>query len=269
MKIKKVEISAFRAFDRLEDSTFDFSIDKDTTANFISIYAPNGYGKTSFYDAVEWAITGQISRFQKNAPENVKVGKENRKNNKNQYFLQHNRQKELGFVQVFTDNKNHSFPKKNISSTKTYDFKRAPNNGYFRDVVLSQDLIDTFIKEEKAEERYKKFISNIPYLNDYNTSLQNAIKLIENVGEEIVKLTKTKTELEKQQLQFDFEGESKVLEEINKVIGVLTPIKQECYFEFQQINYAVNLFIKIKCLSWFHFSIGVMRPNRPCSLVLL
>jgi len=52
-------------------------------------------------------------------------------------------------------------------------------------------------------------------------------------------------------------------------VDVLTPIKQECYFEFQQINYAVNLFIKIKCLSWFHFSIGVMRPNRPCSLVLL
>ena len=52
-------------------------------------------------------------------------------------------------------------------------------------------------------------------------------------------------------------------------IAVLTPIKQECCFEFQQINYAVNLFIKIKCLSWFHFSIGVMRPNRPCSLVLL
>lgn len=221
MKINKVEISAFRAFDKLEDSTFDFSIDKNTTANFISIYAPNGYGKTSFYDAVEWAVTGQISRFQKNAPENVKVGKENRKNNKNQYFLQHNRQKELGFVQVFTNNKNHSFSKKNISSTKIYDFKKEPNNSYFRDVILSQDLIDTFIKEEKAEERYKKFISNIPYLKSYNTALQNAIKLIESVEEEIKELTKSKTELKKQQLQFDFEGESKVLEEINRVIGVL------------------------------------------------
>lgn len=227
MKINKVEISAFRAFDKLEDSTFHFSIDKDTTANFISIYAPNGYGKTSFYDAVEWAITGQISRFQKNAPENVKVGKENRKNNKNQYFLQHNRQKELGFVQVFTDSKNYSFPKKTISSTKIYDFKKPPKNGYFRDVVLSQDLIDTFIKEEKAEERYRKFISNIPYLNDYNTSLQNAIKLIENVDEEITKLTHNKTELEKKQLQFDFEGESKVLEEINKVISLLIAKNEE------------------------------------------
>lgn len=221
MKINKVEISAFRAFDKLEDSTFDFSIDKNTTANFISIYAPNGYGKTSFYDAVEWAVTGQISRFQKNAPENEKVGKENRKNNKNQYFLQHNKQEKLGFVQVFTNNKNHSFPKKNILSTKIYDFKREPNNSYFRDVILSQDLIDTFIKEEKAEERYKKFISNIPYLKNYNTSLQNANKLIENVEEEITELTKNKTELEKQQLKFDFEGESKVLEEINKVIGKL------------------------------------------------
>ncbi len=227
MKINKVEISAFRAFDKLEDSTFDFSIDRDTTANFISIYAPNGYGKTSFYDAVEWAITGQISRFQKNAPENKKAGVENRKSNKNQYLLQHNRQKQLGFVQVFTDNNNHSFPKKNISNSTIYDFNKAPINNYFRDVVLSQDLIDTFIKEEKAEERYKKFISNIPYLNDYNTSLQNAIKLIENVDEEIKKLTQNKIELEKKQLQFDFEGESKVLEEINKVISLLISKNEE------------------------------------------
>jgi len=37
----------------------------------------------------------------------------------------------------------------------------------------------TFIKEEKAEERIeKKFISNIPYLNDSQHSLQNALKLM-------------------------------------------------------------------------------------------
>ena len=34
MKIKKVEISAFRAFDNIENSTFDFSLGENT-ANFV------------------------------------------------------------------------------------------------------------------------------------------------------------------------------------------------------------------------------------------
>jgi len=37
------------------------------------------YANTSFYDASRVAITGQISSIQKNAPENVKLGRENRK----------------------------------------------------------------------------------------------------------------------------------------------------------------------------------------------
>lgn len=220
MKIKKVEISAFRAYDNVEHSTFDFSIGEDT-ANFISIYAPNGYGKTSFYDAVEWGVTGQISRFQKNASENEKIGKENRKSNKDNYLLQHKGQDKLGFVDVFTNDTKKIFPKRNISNSKVYNFKKEPINRYFRDVVLSQDLIDSFIKEERGDERYKKFIDNIPHLNDSNIGLQNLVKLLEVTENEISSLKSKKEELEKRQLQFDFEGDSKVLEEINNSINLL------------------------------------------------
>ena len=232
MKIKKVEISAFRAYDNVEHSTFDFSLGADT-ANFISIYAPNGYGKTSFYDAVEWGVTGQISRFQKNASENQKIGKENRKSNKDNYLLQHKGQDKLGFVDIFTNDKNKPFPKRKITSSKVYDFKKEPINRYFREVVLSQDLIDTFIKEERAEERYKKFISNIPHLNDFNIGLQNLVKLLEITEHERSTLKSQKEELEKRQLQFDFEGDSKVLEEINNSINFLINKEEELqqYFE--------------------------------------
>ena len=52
MKFKKVEIQAFRAYDKANDGTFDFSREEDGEyADFISLYAPNGFGKTSFYDA--------------------------------------------------------------------------------------------------------------------------------------------------------------------------------------------------------------------------
>lgn len=62
MKIKSVKITGFRAFEKEENSTFDFTSNGEIM-DFASIYAPNGFGKTSFYDAVEWGVTHQIQRF--------------------------------------------------------------------------------------------------------------------------------------------------------------------------------------------------------------
>jgi len=227
MKIRKVEIEAFRAFDNIADSTFDFSLEDKSTANFVSIYAPNGYGKTSFYDAVEWGITGQISRFSKNAPENTKASRENRRQNKNQFLLQHNGQSKLGSVKVITDSSTVTFKKKNITSSKVYDFFKEGENLYFKNVILSQDLIDSFIKIDKADERYKEFVKNIPSLNKYNIGLQNVIRLYENIEEELSKLQIKREELEQTKLEFDFEGDNKILEEINKSIAFLINNKEE------------------------------------------
>lgn len=37
----------------------------DLDADIIAIYGPNGTGKTSVFDAIEWAVTGQVERLQK------------------------------------------------------------------------------------------------------------------------------------------------------------------------------------------------------------
>src|ERR1035437_7453213 len=227
MKIKKVEIEAFRAFDKISDSTFDFTLEDKTTANFVSIYAPNGYGKTSFYDAVEWGVTGQISRFRKNAPENTKANRENKKFTKNQFLLQHNGQNNLGSVKIVCDSSTDIFPKKHITNSKVYDFSNEGENLFFKNVMLSQDLIDSFIKADKADERYKEFIRNIPSLNEYNVGLQNIIRLHENTEEELSKLNRDLGTLEQTKLDFDFEDENKILEEINKSILVLINNKED------------------------------------------
>ncbi len=227
MKIRKVEIEAFRAFDQLTDSTFDFTLPDKSIANFVSIYAPNGYGKTSFYDAVEWGVTGQIARFRKNAPENKKVSRENRKHNKNQFLLQHNGQSKLGFVKVIPDSSKITFRKKNITTRKVYDFSNEGDNLYFKNVILSQELIDSFIKMDKAEDRYKEFMKNIPSLNKYNIGLQNIIRLSEKIEEELTGLKANRKELEQKRLDFDFEGDNKILEEINKSIAFLKENKEE------------------------------------------
>ena len=59
MKINKVNIHAFRLFG---DESVDFSAKKDSrkTANFVALYAPNGFGKTSFFDSMEFCMTGKF-----------------------------------------------------------------------------------------------------------------------------------------------------------------------------------------------------------------
>ncbi|HDV2784023.1 TPA: AAA family ATPase, partial [Escherichia coli] len=63
MKFKSVDIVGFRAYALEGDGAFDFSNPDGKVSNFIAIYAPNGFGKSSFYDAMEWAITNNIGRY--------------------------------------------------------------------------------------------------------------------------------------------------------------------------------------------------------------
>ncbi|MCU4804541.1 SMC family ATPase [Bacillus cereus] len=55
MKIKKVQINNFRNY----YGKHDFLLDKNITI----LFGENGYGKSSFFDAIEWCITNEIERF--------------------------------------------------------------------------------------------------------------------------------------------------------------------------------------------------------------
>lgn len=56
MKIKSLIIEAFRGF--LDKVTFNFQ-----DADVLLLYGPNGHGKTSIFDSIEWVLTGEIHRF--------------------------------------------------------------------------------------------------------------------------------------------------------------------------------------------------------------
>lgn len=55
VRLKEVEISNFRAY----RETKKFNLD----ANLIVLYGPNGLGKTSFFDAIDFVCTGGVTRF--------------------------------------------------------------------------------------------------------------------------------------------------------------------------------------------------------------
>lgn len=78
MKIKNIKFNNFRAFKG--EVNFDF-ITNDSVADFICIYGPNGMGKSSFFDGVEWFFNDKIHRIE-NEPNKKTKNKDGSVDNK-------------------------------------------------------------------------------------------------------------------------------------------------------------------------------------------
>lgn len=225
MKIKKVEIQAFRAYDKAEHGTFDFKIKEgEQYADFISLYAPNGFGKTSFYDAIEYSYTNNIDRLLKNSNNKGIAKSEKNLKDKNKQFILRNRKSnsELNsYVKLFTtDSKEPIIKEIKEPRLGGSDFKfddKLTKNKYFQEVILSQDWISGFLKEDKPEDRYETFIKYFgnKELDEYHKNLS---LLINQNEKEIKKLT---TELNGVQLELNFDGDHEILLKINQKINEL------------------------------------------------
>lgn len=196
MKIKKVEIGAFRAYKTKTDGTFDFINHGEEPANFVAIYAPNGFGKSSFYDAVEWAITNRVKRLEsyqyevkstKNPDEGLKILR-------NKYVEDNT----STTVVLSTNNQNvyeRQLPK--IRKNQNDMSLGKSENEFFRRAILSQDEIEGFLREEKPQERYSKFMGSFggnietarkeltALINDNSTELSTLKKKCETLQTEL------------------------------------------------------------------------------------
>ncbi len=166
MKIKKVEIEGFRAYRFKKDGVFDFTLGDGTPSNFIALYAPNGFGKSSFYDAVEWAFTSNLGRY--TAEHNKKINHRAARGIKqDQIPLKILRNKDVPDnivtrVDVVTTRGDfqRSLPKlRSNAMDLNLGPTRAKTEGKgFEKIILSQDAIDRFLKEAKPQERYQLFM---------------------------------------------------------------------------------------------------------------
>jgi len=261
MKFKKVEIQAFRAYDKANDGTFDFSRQEDGEyADFISLYAPNGFGKTSFYDAVEYGVTKNIHRFIKKHKFNQETAKseKNISSSDKQYILR-NRYSEPSlesFVKLTTSKGEEPIIRKvNPPIKGGRDFKfdeRETENKHFKEVILSQEWIDAFLKEDKPEERYETFIEYFgdKKIDEYHKKLTS---LIAFNNKRILELTK---ELKGIQLELKFEGDKDILKKVNEKIISLNKqgekLKEldETFSETEALNFSNTLSERINDLDF-------------------
>ncbi|PSL16659.1 exonuclease SbcC [Marinobacterium halophilum] len=201
MKIKKVEIEAFRAYQSKSDGTFDFTHDGEEPANFVALYAPNGFGKSSFYDAVEWAVTNHLERLggEYNKSNNQSAAKSTKSPNEGLKILRNKYADERVDTTVVVSTKGKSTferklpkPRRNQIDIRIGDYKKREND-YFRRVILSQDEIDRFLREAKPQERYSKFMES--FGSDIETARKELSALINDNKSELSDLAKKRESL--------------------------------------------------------------------------
>lgn len=67
MKISEVYIKNFRGYgENVNDSEGYYKFKDLDKYNFIIFNGYNGFGKTSFFDSIEWCLTGELSRIKLN-----------------------------------------------------------------------------------------------------------------------------------------------------------------------------------------------------------
>lgn len=221
MKFKKVEISAFRIYDDPSNATFDFTTKIGEIANFISLYAPNGFGKTSFYDAVEWGVTQSINRFHIRGKELEKLANyQTLVNSENQLALIRNSgTTRETYVKIYNDSANKLIESKfKIHGNQSHEINfNKPIVHDFQKVILSQEWVSAFLMESDGEQRYKKFMDypELQEIDNYynNLKLQYSVYIQKKNGLEET-IAKDKSELK--QLE-----EENLLEKFNSQITLI------------------------------------------------
>lgn len=152
MKIKHVFIQAFRQFGKVPVNLTS-TLDPNKASNFVAIYAPNGFGKTSFFDAMEFCVTKSIKRVSVNFKENFKVDQEQGSTT----FI-HNKDFPDLPIDIVMNFEGHDDIRTTCNPQDECSMlKGNGDNLYFKNAVLSQDWFSEFLSTSSAERRFKIF----------------------------------------------------------------------------------------------------------------
>jgi hypothetical protein len=190
MKIKEIELQNFRCYDG--NIKINLCDNNGIPVSFVLIYEKNGFGKTSIFDGIEFALRGEVWRIE----EMLKLNK----NEKIKGAIYHNREKwnNKAFVRLLLENKEEIYREvspvvSNGNDTKIKTVRsgkdivgNASSNKKWNLIILPHDKIDSFISAKTPAEQYKEWTKSSPELQSYQ----------ENFVETHTKLKKKEKELD-------------------------------------------------------------------------
>lgn len=264
-KLKRIEIEAFRIYN--EKQIFDFRSKDGEIANLVVIYAPNGYGKTSFFDAIEWSLTGNINRFH----ENSKI-KQIAESEQGMILKNYSTDKEYGTVKLISENDDilevrtpiliEGYRKTDFKEGKIIEKSALFKQGNFKEFlasnILGQDKIDSFLRFTSPKERYevlKKFWDSENETKQYQ-NLINSLKIGKNKeGELKYHIDKIIKEIDALTIS------SESIRQINDLVVTLNKFNEEKlkFIEFTSDKELINSFLnellelKLKMLTGLNY----------------
>lgn len=212
MKINKVTIENFRNY----IGKHEFDVNKRITV----LHGDNGFGKSTFFDAIEWCLTNSISRFSSNETDMSKV--ESFKNDiVTQYASRENidcrvsieigdriltrefkvNSGEFGNTQAKVTNLNgkllldednkeintiervENFLKSGLTSTATLGNKTSIGQLFKQTYILSQEKVTEFISSDNPEKRFRS-LANIMGFQPMLNLADNTKKIIKELEKE-------------------------------------------------------------------------------------
>jgi exonuclease SbcC len=195
MRITKIEIENFRNYFGLH--TFD--LEKEITI----IYGDNGFGKSSFFDAIEWCLTGSISRFSINNIDKNVIANHLALNTqtdcsvaihfgnnilRRRFEINNNG---FGNVSVKVVRKNGNLITEGEQAVNEYlqNYNTSKQNNYLDNVgklikkayILSQDQMNDFISNDKASDRFNALVNimSLEKVYDFLDNLKFTIKQLD------------------------------------------------------------------------------------------
>ncbi|MGG3271491.1 hypothetical protein ABEP16_21510 [Priestia aryabhattai] len=151
--IKKISICNFRGY---SDQHFTFFDEKKSKFGLILLGGPNGYGKTSLIDALEWCLTGTITRLKEDY--DVRNEKKNAKIKK--CLIRHNGDRGEVSVTLEGSYQNKTILLERMFSDKDESKAFYPENSKFivnQIEIHENKTIDYVIKQPIAKDFYERF----------------------------------------------------------------------------------------------------------------
>ncbi|WLR60636.1 AAA family ATPase [Guptibacillus hwajinpoensis] len=150
--IKDVEISNFRGYPRKK---FEFFKNKEDYQGLILLGGPNGYGKTSLLDAIEWCFTGTVRRLKEDF-----VMRKDRNNKLLKSLIRNNPNEVDVWVKVTAFFNNEQIELKRVFNNSDESKAFDSQNSFFTvdDHILEQNnTIDSIIGKSIAADFYDRF----------------------------------------------------------------------------------------------------------------
>lgn len=171
-KLLSMQVQNFRIYEGQRGFAFTSENSPDSPASMVMIYAPNGMGKTSICDALEWALTGKIQRLSDmekligrnnmllHNREKYKSVEEYRKNNEyaSVKLVLKNRTGTQDELQRVVIRKPNDLNVGKLRMTPEGKEKTFHNELHWNQIIMPHDQIEKFVSAIKPADRYNEWM---------------------------------------------------------------------------------------------------------------